>query len=59
MRQTLAMVLMTIFFVVMLGAFFQLFTSLPTYFTEIQKHIIFLFAVGIMIIVFAYVILKD
>jgi len=51
--------ILMIFLIVCLLAFLLLYGSLPTYFSETQKNLIFLFGIGTTIIVFFYVILKK
>lgn len=51
--------LILIFLFVFLAVFLLLFNSLPSYVTETQKGIIFLFGIGSIFSVFSYVIFKD
>lgn len=52
---SLAIVLLMIFLSIFLLAFLLLYVDLPTYVTETQKNMLFLFYIGITMIVFVYV----
>lgn len=52
---SLAIVLLMMFLSVFLLAFLLLYVDLPTYITETQKNMMFLFYIGVVMVVFVYV----